>query len=199
MIEFIDLSQEKPYQVFKDSYEHALENKQSAIDAISISSYNPELSEVESRFVNLKYIVNDEWIFFSNYASAKSKSFKMHPQISAVIYWKKTNTQIRIKAKIFKTAEKFSNKHFESRSTEKNALAISSNQSQIIESFENIKTKYLETLNNKDLLQTRPSYWGGYSFRPYSFEFWKGDKFRLNKRSLYIKNKDSWDYYLLEP
>ena len=69
MIEFIDLSQEKPYQVFKDSYEHALENKQSAIDAISISSYNPELSEVESRFVNLKYIVNDEWIFFSNYAS----------------------------------------------------------------------------------------------------------------------------------
>ena len=199
MIEFIDLSQEKPYQVFRDSYKHALENKQSAIDAISISSYNPELSEVESRFVNLKYIVNDEWIFFSNYASAKSKSFEMHPQISAVFYWKKTNTQIRMKAKIYKTSEEFSNKHFASRSTEKNALAISSKQSQPIRSFDDIKAKYLATLDNNDLLQTRPSYWGGYSFKPYSFEFWTGNEFRLNKRSLYQKNNDNWDYYLLEP
>ena len=107
MIEFIDLSQEKPYQVFKDSYEHALENKQSAIDAISISSYNPELSEVESRFVNLKYIVNDEWIFFSNYASAKSKSFKMHPQISAVIYWKKPIHKFALKQKSLKQPKNF--------------------------------------------------------------------------------------------
>ena len=199
MVEFINISEEKPYQKFKDLYKEAYDKKQAAIEAVVISSFNSNSNEVESRFVNLKYIVNDEWIFFSNYDSAKSKSFKSHPQISAVFYWKKTNTQIRMKAKIYKTSEEFSNKHFASRSTEKNALAISSKQSQPIQSFDDIKAKYLATLDNKDLLQTRPSYWGGYSFKPYSFEFWTGNEFRLNKRSLYQKNNDNWDYCLLEP
>ena len=199
MVTLIDLSVDKPYKAFKELYEKALQNNQSNIEACAISTFNKDLDEVESRFVNLKYIVNDEWIFFSNYDSAKSKSFKFHPQISAVFYWKKTNTQIRMKAKIYKTSEEFSNKHFASRSTEKNALAISSKQSQPIQSFDEIKEKYLATLDNKDLLQTRPSYWGGYSFKPYSFEFWTGNEFRLNKRSLYQKNNDNWDYCLLEP
>ena len=66
-------------------------------------------------------------------------------------------------------------------------------------SFDDIKAKYLATLDNKNLLQNRPTYWGGYSFKPYSFEFWTGNDFRLNKRSLYQKNKENWDYYLLEP
>tara|TARA_B100000900_G_C20379143_1_gene633776 strand:+ start:143 stop:742 length:600 start_codon:yes stop_codon:yes gene_type:complete len=199
MIKFINLSEERPYREFRKSYKEAVDKKQSAIEAVSISSYNNELNEVESRFVNLKYVVKDEWIFFSNYNSAKSKSFMLHPQISAVFYWKKINTQIRIKAKIYKTSEEFSDKHFASRSIEKNALAISSNQSRPAKSFDDIKAKYLETLDNKNLLQTRPTYWGGFSFKPYSFEFWKGNDFRLNKRSLFQKNKDSWDYYLLEP
>ena len=199
MIKFMNLSEERPYKEFKETHERAIDKKQSAIEAVSISSYNNELNEVESRFVNLKYVVKDEWIFFSNYNSAKSKSFMLHPQISAVFYWKKINTQIRIKAKIYKTSEEFSDKHFASRSIEKNALAISSNQSRPAKSFDDIKAKYLETLDNKNLLQTRPTYWGGFSFKPYSFEFWKGNDFRLNKRSLFQKNKDSWDYYLLEP
>ncbi len=199
MIKFMNLSEERPYKEFKELYNKAIDKKQSAIEAVSISSYNNELNEVESRFVNLKYIFKDEWIFFSNYNSAKSKSFKLHPQISAVFYWKKINTQVRIKAKIYKTSEEFSDKHFASRSAEKNALAISSNQSRPIDSFDDIRAKYLETLDNKNLLQTRPSYWGGYSFKPYSFEFWTGHDFRLNKRSLYQKNKENWDYYLLEP
>ena len=199
MIKFMHLSEERPYKKFKESYKEAIDKKQSAIEAASISSYNNDLNEVESRFVNLKYIVKDEWIFFSNYNSAKSKSFKLHPQISAVFYWKKINTQIRIKAQIYKTSEEFSDKHFASRSAEKNALAISSNQSRPAESFDKIREKYLATLNNKNLLQTRPTYWGGYSFKPYSFEFWTGNDFRLNKRSLYQKNKENWDYYILEP
>lgn len=199
MIKFINLLDEKPYQKFKETYHEALQKNQPFIEAVSISSYNPEASEVDSRFVNLKYIDKEEWIFFSNYNSAKSKQFELHPQISAIFYWKEINTQIRIKAKIFKTSKDFSDKHFSSRKSEKNALAISSMQSKPIKSFDDVKTKYLSALDDKEQLQKRPSYWGGYSFKPYSFEFWTGNEFRLNKRSLYKKNKDNWDYYILEP
>lgn len=66
MIQFNDLKQEIPYQLFKEKYNEALSKGQKGIEAISISSYNKKRNEVESRFVNLKFVINDEFIFFSN-------------------------------------------------------------------------------------------------------------------------------------
>ena len=60
MIKFLNLNSEKPYSYFQALYKEALENGQKGIEAISVSSYNQASSEVEARYVNLKYIVNDE-------------------------------------------------------------------------------------------------------------------------------------------
>ena len=40
MIQFDNLSQELPYQVFKEKYENSLNAKQKNIEAICISSYS---------------------------------------------------------------------------------------------------------------------------------------------------------------
>ena len=71
----------------------------------------------------------EEFIFFSNYNSPKAIEFRSHDQISCAIFWSEVNIQIRIKAFIQKTSVSFNNLYFKSRSLEKNALAISSNQS----------------------------------------------------------------------
>ena len=153
---------------------------------------------MESRFVNLKYIEGEEWIFFSNYNSPKAKSFESHDQISAMFYWSTTNVQIRMKANIKETNKERSDEHFQSRQKEKNALAIASNQSQPISSFETVKSKFTETLENADLGK-RPDYWGGFSFIPYYFEFWRGSDFRLNHRNAFTKVEDGWESSILEP
>ena len=67
MIVFKDLPEVKPYRQFKKDYLDAEKANQPLIHAIAISSFNKTLNEVESRFVNLKYIEGEEWIFFSNY------------------------------------------------------------------------------------------------------------------------------------
>ena len=64
MIKFINISKQKPYQLFKKYYDQALKNKQKIIEGIAISSFNKDLDQVNSRYVNLKYIKYDEWIFF---------------------------------------------------------------------------------------------------------------------------------------
>ena len=102
MISINNISQELPYQLLKIKYDEALNAGQKGIEAISISSYNKEISEVDSRYVNLKFITNDEFIFFSNYESPKASSFNSHNQIAALIYWPSINVQIRMKAKIKK-------------------------------------------------------------------------------------------------
>ena len=198
MIQFNNLNQEIPYLLLKEKYDEAVDTGQKGIEAISISSYNKEISEVDSRYVNLKFITNDEFIFFSNYESPKASSFNSHNQIAALVYWPSINVQIRMKAKIKKTSNEFNQKYFFDRSEEKNALAISSNQSKPIDSYNQVKENYIKSLKNDDLKKC-PEFWGGYSFTPYYFEFWEGHESRLNKREVYEKSDDSWKHIILQP
>ena len=198
MIEFNSVNQEIPYLIFKTKYNEALNAGQKGIEAISISSYNKEVNQVESRYVNLKFISNDEFIFFSNYNSPKASSFNSHNQIAALVYWPSINVQIRMNAKIKKTPNEYNQKYFSDRSEEKNALAISSNQSELIDSYNQVKENYHKSLKNDDLKKC-PEFWGGYSFTPYYFEFWEGHESRLNKREVYEKSDDSWKHLILQP
>ena len=198
MIQFNNLNQDVPYQRFKEKYDEALNADQKGIEAISISSYNKEISEVDSRYVNLKFITNDEFIFFSNYNSPKASAFNSNNQIAALIYWPSVNVQIRMRAKIKKTPITYNQKYFFDRKEEKNALAISSNQSKPIDSYNQVKENYNTSLKNDDLKKC-PEFWGGYSFTPYYFEFWEGHESRLNKREAYEKSDDSWKHLILQP
>ena len=198
MIQFNNLNQELPYQLLKAKYDEAVDEGQKGIEAISISSFNKEISEVDSRYVNLKFISNDEFIFFSNYDSPKASSFNSHNQIAALLYWPSINVQIRMRAKIKRTTDEFNQNYFFDRSEEKNALAISSSQSKPIDSYSQVKENYNKSLNNDDL-KNCPEFWGGYSFTPYYFEFWEGHESRLNKREVYEKRDDSWKHLILQP
>lgn len=198
MINLTNLPNETPYQLFQEYYKKALEYHQESVEAICVSSLNYKNLLVDSRYVNLKYIDGDTWTFFSNYNSPKAKQFESHNQISVVIFWNKINLQIRLKAHISKSSSKVSDEHFVNRKKTKNALAISSNQSEEIKSYSEISQNYFKTLEKSDL-KKRPKFWGGYSFIPFYFEFWEGHQNRLNKRTAYTKNNNVWDSVLLQP
>jgi len=198
MIQFNNLNQEIPYLLFKSKYDEALNLGQKGIEAISVSTYESKTNEVDSRYVNLKFISNDEFIFFSNYNSPKAASFNSHDQIAALVYWPSINVQIRMRAKIKRTTDEYNQNYFFNRSEEKNALAISSNQSKLIDSYNQVKENYNKSLKNDDLKKC-PEFWGGYSFTPYYFEFWEGHESRLNKREVFEKNDDSWKHFILQP
>lgn len=198
MINFINHNNEIPYRVLLEAYKKALKAKQKNIEALTVSSYNPTSNEVDSRYVNLKIIDNNKFIFFTNYNSPKSIAFDLHKQISALFFWESINIQIRMKAHIYKTSMDFNRNYFKNRSSEKNALAISSFQSRQTSSYKRVLENYKIAKNNEDLTKC-PEYWGGYYFIPYSIEFWTGNDFRINERNLYEKNKDSWQHSIIQP
>ena len=198
MIQFKNLNQEEPYLLFKSKYDEAYSAGQKVIEAISISTFENKTNEVDSRFVNLKFVSENEFIFFSNYKSPKANSFETHNQIAALIYWSSINVQIRMKAKIRKMSNDYNQRYFENRSKKKNALAISSNQSKPIDSYKQVIENYNKSLN-KDDLKKCPEYWGGYSFTPYYFEFWEGHESRLNKREIFEKIDGGWRHSFVQP
>ena len=81
---------------------------------------------------------------------------------------------------------------------EKNALAISSNQSEPIESYSQVKKNYEQTLGTADLKQC-PEYWGGFSFIPYYFEFWEGMNQDSIKESVFENIDGYWKHSFLQP
>lgn len=192
-------NQTEPYKKLYKFYELAIKNSELYPEAMVISSYDKTINIVDSRYVNLKYILNDEWIFFTNYNSPKSRQFMCHDQVSAILYWRSINVQIRIKAKIKKTKSSFSDMHFDKRSFKKNVLAISSKQSFPIENYEKFLSEYNSVFSMKDETMKRPQHWGGFSFFPYSFEFWEGHESRINKRELFAMKNGFWTKSTLQP
>lgn len=198
MVIIKNIPETEPYKLFKKFYNLSLKNNQQSIEAIAISSFDKENNEVDSRYVNLKYVLNEEWIFFSNYQSKKAHHFLTHNQISALFFWNNINVQIRMKGKINKTTRKFNSNYFAQRDEKKNALAISSKQSQVIGSYEDVVHRYNESIENNDLTKC-PKYWGGFSFTPYYFEFWQGHDSRINKRDVYEFINNEWIHNHLQP
>jgi len=198
MIQFNKISKDPPYIIFKDMYKKSLEANQNNIEAICISSFSESKKEVNARYVNLKFINDKEFIFFSNYNSPKSQDFESHNQISGLFFWNSINVQIRMKAYIKKTSQEFNQKYFFDRSVEKNASAISSYQSKQIDSYNQVIENFNRSLKNDDLKKC-PEYWGGYSFVPYYFEFWEGHESRINKREAFDMIDGVWKQSFLQP
>jgi pyridoxamine 5'-phosphate oxidase len=198
VIIFNNICSEIPYKIFKEKYEEGIAAGQNNIEAFSISSFSKELNEVNSRYVNLKFINNKEFIFFSNYHSPKSYEFLSHKQITALFYWNNINLQIRLKAYIKKADKVFNSNYFKERDFKKNALAISSKQSQPIKSYQEIVKNFNRTIEFENL-ERCPDHWGGFSFVPFYFEFWEGHSARINKRNAYQLSKNDWTHTVLQP
>lgn len=198
MIEFNNLSQEEPFLIFEKKYKEALKAGQSNVEAAAVSSFNKKSNEVDCRFVNIKLISKNNFLFFTNYNSPKSIAFNTHNQVSAVFYWSSINFQVRIKAIIKRTSAEYNNTYFKKRSESKNALAISSNQSKKIESYEKVILNFKDIEESSNLKKC-PDFWGGFSLTPYYFEFWEGHESRINKRNSFEIIDGNWNSFFLEP
>jgi len=199
MIDISEIGTSEPFRRFNFFYDKASKNNQKSIDALTVCSFNLFLQETDVRIVNLKYIKKNKFIFFTNYKSKKANDFESHPQVSALIFWNTINVQIRIKGIIKKTSSKLSDDHFKKRSLKKNALAISSCQSQTTHSYNIVKKKYEDMFNSDYDLESRPEYWGGYEINPYYFEFWEGNDSRINKREVFKNSNGHWRQSFLQP
>tara|TARA_B100000780_G_scaffold278245_1_gene251146 strand:- start:4172 stop:4783 length:612 start_codon:yes stop_codon:yes gene_type:complete len=184
------------YELYKES----LKKNQKFADAGCLATYNPRKGKVSSRFVNIKYISNNSFIFFSNYNSQKALDINLFNNVALNFFWSTLNIQIRIEGEISKCNDLFSDEHFLQRTDKKNALAISSSQSSIITNFDKVIKNYTNVLNSTINLKKRPSYWGGYLIKPKYIEIWSGEQNRLNKREVFELDKNKrWISYFLEP
>lgn len=154
-----------------------------------------------ARVVLLKGIIEKEFVFYTNYQSAKGFELESNNRGAMTFLWLPLQRQVRIEGRIKKVSAKLSDEYFHKRPRGSQIGAIASPQSHKVHNRLELEKLFQSADDElKDLtILPRPAQWGGYSLLPDYFEFWQGRNNRMHDRICYEKKNEDWDVYRLAP
>jgi len=189
-----------PIRQFNIWWQDAVEAKIIEVNAMTLATASAD-GVPSARTVLMKGFSNKGFIFFTNYNSFKGQQLSENPKACLVFFWKELERQVRITGIVEKTSIEESDAYFESRPKASQVGAVTSPQSQVIESRQWLDEKYKQAFDEFDNTTVqRPSHWGGYIVRPVIIEFWQGRTGRLHDRIQYTLLEDGgWKIERLAP
>lgn len=153
------------------------------------------------RVLLLKGVHENDFVFYTNYKSAKANEIELNDQVAMTFFWPPLQRQVRIEGRVSKTSEQTSDDYFHKRPRGSQLGAIASPQSQKVENrkaLEDLFKAAEEKYGSQNTLP-RPLHWGGYMVTPQYMEFWQGRANRMHDRICFEKSGDDWKIYRLAP
>lgn len=154
-----------------------------------------------ARIVLLKEVLEDSFVFYTNYRSRKGRELAGNPRAALVFYWPELRRQVRITGRVKKTTRAGAERYFHTRPRGAQLGAWASRQSSIIADRESLERRVqkLEAKYSGKTIPLPPA-WGGYRLYPDSIEFWQGRLNRLHDRLRYSKEtRGRWKIERLAP
>lgn len=192
---------ENPMELFTDWFliadtsEMVIESNAMNISCVGLDGFP------KNRIVLLKKYTQEGFIFYTNYNSEKGKAILKNNKVCISFFWAELEQQIIIKGKAHKLSENLSDSYFQSRPKGSRLGAWASNQSQVVDSREQLDTQLKEVTDKFEGKQImRPPHWGGFIVKPESMEFWQGRPNRMHDRIRYTLDKNHcWKLERLAP
>ena len=165
---------------------------------VVVATVQPDGS-IRQRFVLLKGVSEDGFVFFTNYNSDKAAALAQNDRSSMLFPWNELDRQVSVSGKVEKIAESESDAYFAARPRASQIAAWTSQQSQPIASRGALEAQYQATLERFDGGDVpRPGHWGGFKLVPERIEFWQGGQDRLHDRFVY-HYANGWSRLRLQP
>ena len=190
---------ENPLYQFNRWMREAVEENLFEPNAMSLATVS-EAGQPSCRTVLLKGVLEEGFIFYTNYFSKKGKHLAANNKAALLFWWREHERQVRIEGEIVKLPKEFAADYFKTRPRGSRLAAIASPQSDVLSDrealytlFEGIEEEY------KTSEPICPDYWGGYVLHPTLFEFWQGRPNRLHDRLQYTPKEDGWKIDRLAP
>ena len=187
-----------PFVAFESWFNVAVSFGEQEANAMVISTVN-EFMKPSARVVYLKGLLDQQFVFYTNYLSHKGKDLNQNPNASLLFFWPGLERQIRIEGTVNKISETESDAYFASRPRESQLGAWASHQSEPLVGMDEITQRYriLDEQFQGDI--PRPPHWGGMALRPTYLEFWQGKPSRLHERVCFKLTEDAWQISRLNP
>lgn len=189
----------KPFHLFSEWFDEAYHNKEVEPNAFTLSTVNPKTLQTSSRILYLKELVDEKFVFYTNYNSQKGSDLAHNPKMSMLFFWAGLQRQVRIEGTVEKVSEADSDAYFALRPRESQLGAWASQQSEVLEKRDDLYTRLEELELRFPNEVPRPPHWGGYALTPTLIEFWQGRPSRLHDRIIYEWVNSDWKIYRKNP
>ena len=194
-----DFFPETPFELFEIWFNDAVKNEEKEPNALVLSTCDIDSLQPSSRVVYLKEMVENQFVFYTNYSSQKGRELEQNPRATMLFFWPGLQRQVRIDGEVNKIKNELSDAYFASRPRESQLGAWASLQSERLEERVILEQRFAELEKQFTSEVPRPEHWGGYALSPRLVEFWQGRPSRLHDRIVYEKQNSSWEIYRKNP
>jgi pyridoxamine 5'-phosphate oxidase len=152
------------------------------------------------RFVLVKEIDDEGFVFFTNYESRKADEIEETAWSAIAFHWESTGVQLRAEGPTERIDAPASDAYFATRTRGSQIGAWASHQRRERSSRAALDAAVADVARRFDGRSVeRPPFWGGYRLRPSAIEIWRNRDDRLHDRSLHVREDGTWRCVQLQP
>jgi pyridoxamine 5'-phosphate oxidase len=152
------------------------------------------------RFVLLKGVGPDGFVFFTDGRSRKGDELARNPRAAFAFYWDAIGKQVRVEGRVVPVTAAEADAYWITRPRESRLAALASRQSAplarhgvLVRRWRALCRRYA----GRDV--PRPAIWTGYRIVPSTIEFWTRGEHRLHHRDQFRRGRRGWTRRLLQP
>ena len=154
-----------------------------------------------ARFVLLKGLSDDGFVFFTNTRSRKGEELGSNPACALLFPWHPLERQVRVDGVAAPLGADAVQAYFATRPRGSQLGAWASHQSREVADRDELTAAYEEAAARypePDPVPV-PEEWGGYVVAPDAVEFWQGRPGRMHDRLVYRRTTEGWVQVRLAP
>jgi pyridoxamine 5'-phosphate oxidase len=188
-----------PIAMFERWYADAVAAGLHEPNAMAVATATPD-GAPSARFVLLKGVSPEGFVFYTNLASRKGHELLANPRCSLLFPWHPLERQVRVEGHATELSRAEVEAYFAARPRGSQLGAWASHQSAVVSGRDELDEAYAAVADRfADQDVPVPDEWGGFRVRPDAVEFWQGRTGRMHDRLVYRRAGGGWTTERLAP